>query len=631
MDQLPSSSTSPDLSLRSFVERLRAGELSRRQFMHAVGALGVGTAAASIIATSVAAQDATPGASPAASPAAGSSQAPAVGTENQKRGGGGELRIIQSQAPSVLAAHSATGSKDSYAGSLVMEPLLAYMEDGSLAPILAASLPSVAEGTVAKDLSSVTFALKPDVLWSDGQPFTAKDLVFTWQWVTNVDNASVNFDTWSVIKNIEAKDDHTAVITFTQPQVAWFEPFTGYDWGVIYPAHVFNNDPANKNDAFLTAPIGTGPFKVDTFSPNDMATFSANENYREPNKPFFATVTFKGGGDAVSAGRAVVQTGEYDYAWNVQAEPEIIQQLRETGTKGKILQKVDTTVESLYINFSDPNKEVDGQRSEMNTPNPVFSDPAVRQAFNLAMRRDLIAGKFYGDEKLAESNVLAGFPSFTSPNTSWSYDLDQANKILDDAGWAKDGATRKKDGVELKVSYSSPINQVRQKTQEVIKQDLEKLGFSVELVQVDPNIFFDSAAGNDQNSQHFYWDFLMQSSGPPSSIPVKWVNKWYSGKNGDNIAQKSNGWSKSNIQRWQNADFDKLYEELLVATTPEDASRILIAINDLVIKEVAVVPLVLRPFFNAVSNRLREENIGNDNGFSTPYWNIANWNLAEGQ
>ncbi len=602
--------------------------------MQAAGALGIGTAAATILAASASAQDASPAASPVASPVAGSAaitSRPEAGTNGQQRGGGGELRIIQSQAPTVLAAHSSTGSKDTYAGSLVLEPLLAYMEDGSLAPMLAETLPSVADGTVAKDLTSVTFTLKKGVLWSDGQPFTANDLVFTWQWVTNVDNSSVNFDTWSVIKSIEVKNDLTAAITFTQPQVAWFEPFTGYDWGVIYPAHVFNNDPKNKNDGFLTAPIGTGPFRVDSFSPNDLGTFAANENYREANKPFFAKVTFKGGGDAVSAGRAVVQTGDYDYAWNVQAEPEIIKELNDSGTKGKILQKVDTTVESIYLNFSDPNKEVNGEKSQKDTPHPFLTDNAVRQALNLGIQRDLISEKFYGDAKLAEKNVLSGVPSFTSTTTSWSYDLDKANKILDDAGWAKDGDVRKKDGVELSVRYASPINQVRQKTQAVIKQDLEKIGFKVELVQVDPDIFFDSAAGNDQNSQHFYWDLLMQSSGPPSSIPVKWVNKWYSGTDGDNISQKANNWSKSNIQRWQSADFDKLYEELLVAITPEDASRILIGMNDLVIKEVAVIPIVHRPFFNAIGSRLRVENVGNDNGFSTPYWNIANWNLAEGQ
>ncbi|MBA3377264.1 MAG: peptide ABC transporter substrate-binding protein [Chloroflexia bacterium] len=611
--------------LQHLVGQLRHGDLSRRQFMQAATALGIGTATASLLASGAASQEA----SPAASPEAATAVAPAAGTEGQERGAGGDLRIIQAQAPTVLAAHSATGSKDSFAGNLVMEPLLGYQQDGSLHPILAASVPSVEDGSVAQDLTSVTFTLREGVTWSDGEPFTANDVIFTWQWVTNPDNASVNIDTWAVIASIEAPDDLTAVATFTGPQVAWFEAFTGSDWGIIYPAHVFGNDPANLNEAFLSTPVGTGPFKVDSFAPNDAAQFSANENYREPNKPFFASVSFKGGGDEISAGRAVVQTGEYDYAWNVQAEPEIIEQLRSSGDQGKILQNVNTTVESFYLNFSDPNAEVDGERSHKDTPHPFLTDAAVRQALNLAINRELISEEFYGDGELAEANVLAGNPFFTSPNTSWEFNLEAAAQMLDDAGWTLDGDTRAKDGVELSLTYATPINQVRQKTQAVVKADLESIGIAVELVQVDPGIFFDGAAGNDQNFQHFYWDLATISSGPSSAVPVSFVNKWYAGENGENISQQSNSWTAPNIQRWQSPEFDALYEELLVATTLEEASRILIAINDLVIGEVVCIPIVLRPFYNAVSNRLREENVGNDNGFASPYWNIANWNLAE--
>ncbi len=366
-----------------------------------------------------------------------------------------------------------------------------------------------------------------------------------------------------------------------------------------------------------------------TFTPNDQDTFVINDNYREENKPFFAKVSFKGGGDAVSAGRAVVQTGEYDYAWNVQAEPAIIKDMVANASSGKILESGGTTVEAIYVNFSDPNKEVDGERSQKDTPNPVMSDLAVRQTINLAIQRDLIAGEFYGVPDNATANILTGNPFFDSPNTSWAHDPEKASKILDDAGWVKHGDTRKKDGVELKMSYGAPINQVRQKTQAVVKKNLEAVGINVELVQIDTNNFFDSSPGNDQSNQHFYWDLGMWSSGPSGSIPVKFVNKWYAGPNGENIAQKANSWQARNVQRWHNADVDALYDELLAATTTEDAARILIGINDVVIEQAAVIPLVLRVFYNAVSNRLREENVGNENPFATPYWNIAHWNLAE--
>ncbi|MGC4105109.1 MAG: ABC transporter substrate-binding protein [Thermomicrobiales bacterium] len=619
---------SQPLRLGTLVSDLRAGNLSRRQFMQGAAALGVSTAAASLIATNTLAQSATPEASPAASPAA--DVFPDAGTEGQTRGAGGDLRIIQSQAPTVLATHSSTGSKDVYAGNLVLEPLMIYLADGSLGAQLLESVPTVEAGTLKDDLSGVTLVLKEGLVWSDGTPVTSKDIDFTWKWVTTPENSSVNIDSWSVIKGIELPDDRTAVVTFTAPQVAWFETFTAAEYGVIYPSHVFNDDPSNKNDDFLVNPIGTGPFTVESFSPNDQAVFVANENYREANKPFFSRVVFKGGGDAVSAGRAVVQTGEYDYAWNVQAEPAIIQDMIANATTGKILESGGTTVEAIYVNFSDPNKEVDGQRSEGNTPNPVLTDLAVRQAIQVAIQRDLIAGEFYGVPDNASANILAGNPFFASPNTSWEFNTDKANQILDEGGWAKDGDTRKKDGVELKVSYAAPINQVRQKTQAVVKKNLEAAGIKVELVEVDTSIFFDSSAGNEQNNQHFYWDLAMWSSGPSSSIPVKFVNKWYA-DGGKNFAQKANSWQGRNVQRWNDADFDKLYNELVAARTLEDAARLLIAMNDHIIEQAAVFPLVLRVFYNAASNRLREENIGSENPNATPYWNIANWNLADGQ
>ena len=608
-------------AIRQLVNRLEQGQISRRQFMQAAGALGVGVSTAAVIANGVGAQDATPDTA--------TSLIPDVGTENQERGAGGELRIIQSQAPTVLAAHSSTGSKDTYVGGFVMEPLLTYLKDGSLAPVLAAAVPSVEDGTISEDLKTVTFSLKEGVLWSDGEPFTANDVVFTWKWITNPDNASVNQDTWGLIANAEATDDHTVVITFADPQVAWFEAFVGGDTGIVYPAHVFGNDPANKNDEFLSHPIGTGPFKVDSFVPNDSAQFSANENYREPNKPFFATIALKGGGDAISAGRAVVQTGDYDYAWNVQAEPEIIQDLIDNGSTGRILRTVDTTVEGFHINFSDPNKEVDGERSQKDTPHPFFTDIAVRQALNLAVDRTLISERFYGDGELAEVNALAGNPFFISPNTSWSFDLDKAAQTLEDAGWVLNGDVREKDGVQLSLVYAAPTNSVRQKTQAVVKQDLESIGFKVELVNIDANFFFDGSAGTEQNLQHFYWDLAVWSSGPPSSVPVSWLSQWYAGPDGENISQQSNNWSKANVQRWNNPEYDELYLSLQSAKTMDEAQAILIEINDHVIDQVAFVPIVLRPFFNAISNRMREENIANDNGFASPYWNIANWNTVE--
>jgi peptide/nickel transport system substrate-binding protein len=610
---------------RDLTERLRAGELSRRGFIQAATALGVGAGVAALVAGSVAAQDATPAPTGETDPAG----RPATGTEGQERGQGGELRLISWQAATVLAAHSSTGSKDTYAGALIMEPVLTFDADGQVVPLLVEQAPTIDNGLLSDDLKTATFTFLKDLTWSDGEPVTANDLVFTWQWVTNEANASVNQATWATIDKIEATDDRTAVVTFKEGRVNWYEPFVGNAIGILYPAHVFDNDPNNTNDAFLTAPVGTGPYRIDSFTPNDVANYVINENYREPNKPYFATVTFKGGGDAVSSARAVVQTAEYDYAWNIQAEPELIKEINDSGDNGELVGLKTTTTEVIYLNFSDPNAEVDGQKSEKNTPHPFLTDQAVREALNLSVDRTLIAGQFYGDPESATANVLSGSDVFESPNTSWEFDLDKANQILDDAGWAKDGDTRKKGDVELKVKYGTSVNSVRQKTQQVVKAAWEKLGFAVELEQVDSGIFFDSSAGNDQNNSHFYRDVAMWSSGPGSPISPAFMEKWYAGPDGENIAQKANGWTGNNTQRYVNPDFDALFEKLLAATTYEEGIDLLIQMNDVVIADRAVIPLVARTFYYAIANRLNRANMQLDNDWVGPFDNIANWNEAK--
>jgi peptide/nickel transport system substrate-binding protein len=615
-------STTP---FRDLTERFRHGTLDRRGFMRASAGLGIGTGIATMVANGTVAQESTPS-------AGGETDRigrPAVGTEGQQRGEGGELRLISWQAATVLAAHSSTGSKDTYAGSLVMEPVLTFGADGTVAPLLVEEAPTVENGLLAEDLTQATLTFLPDLVWSDGEPVTADDLVFTWQWVTNEENASVNSAVWNEIANVEAQDDKTAVVTFREGRVNWFEPLVGNAIGILYPAHVFDNDPANPNDAFLTNPVGTGPYIVESFSPNDQATYVINERYREPDKPYFERVTFKGGGDAVSSARAVVQTAEYDYAWNIQAEPELIEEINTSGDAGELVGIQTSTTEVIYFNFSDPNTEVDGQRSHKDTPHPFLTDPAVREALSMAVDRALIAREFYGEEDSATSNVLSGNEVFESPNTSWRFDLEEANRILDEAGWERDGDWRSKDGVELRVTYATSVNQVRQKTQQVVKAAFEQIGIQTSLEQIDSGVFFDSSAGNEQNTNHFYWDLSMWSSGPASPIPPRFMSKWYAGENGENIAQEENGWSGYNYQRYRNPEFDELFDQLLTATNQEEAIDLLIGLNDIVINDRAVVPLVARTFYYGIANRLNRANMELDNGWVGPFDNIANWNVVE--
>lgn len=634
---------------RNLVELYKRGEIDRRRFIEASLTLGIGASVATFIANATPAiaagqpmrngfafyqgADGTPiPGSGADAAVAADVQAPDVGMEGVTRGEGGELRIIQWQAATTAFAHTATGTKDYLISDLVLEPLMRYLPDGTIIPYLITEVPSVENGLLAEDLSSVTLNLKEGVLFSDGEPFTSRDVQFTWEWVINEANASVNFLPWSTIESIETPDELTAVVNYIQPSANWFEPLVGGSYGPIMPAHAFNDDPANRNQGFDVSPLGTGPFKIDEFSPNNQVLLSMNENYWQPNAPYFSNLQVTGGGDAASAARAVVQTGEYEYAWNLQVEPAVLNEMLTGDPQGQFVTVQGTSVERIHMNFSDPNTEVDGQRSHFGTPNPILSDPAVRQAMNKAVDRETIATEFYGEGQPATGNILTGLDIFESPNTSWEFDLEEAAQILEDAGWVMgdDSDVRVKDGIELSVSYATSVNQVRQKTQQVVADDFQSIGIGVQLEQIDAGVFFGGEPGNDQNINHFYWDIDMYTNNPSSTVPVSFMTSWYAGvgDSADNVAQEENNWQGQNFQRYANEEFDSLYESLVTLTDVEEAYATLIAMNDILINDVAIIPEVNRAADKyAISNMLNNENVALG-PYEYSYWNIANWNRA---
>ena len=605
---------------------LQAGDMSRREFTLRALALGVAMPVISFVLRAEQVK-AMPGRHIGWSIAAqGVAGPPDMGMDGRTRREGGELKIIQWQAPSMLSPHVSTGTKDYLASCLITEPLMPYMPDGLLIPNLITEVPTVENGLLGEDLKSVTYKLKEGVKWSDGEPLTAEDVVFTWQWVTDPENASVSAGVYASIANIEATDDLTAVVTFDEPNANWAEPHAGTLWGYVYPKHVLDvEDKKAAHDAFLLNPVGTGPYKVETFTPNDQCVYVMNENYREENKPYFERVNLKGGGDAASAARAVLQTGDYDYAWNLQVEPDILAQLLEGG-KGQIITIAGTSVERIEMQFADWKTETDGQKAKLGTVNPIIGDKAVRQALNLACQRDVIAEQLYGEGQPATANILSGIAAMASPNTSWEFNLEEAGRILDEAGWTMNGSVRSKDGVDASITYVTSINPVRQKTQAINKQSMEKLGFQVELRQVDSAVFFDGSPGNEQNINHFFNDMQMYTNNSTTPIPVAYMIGWYAGPDGENVAQMENDWNGQNYCRFQNAEYDELFDQVRLETDIAAAAEMFIRLNDIIIEEVAVIPLVNRAADKyAISNTLYDENVGVSD-FEVNYWNIANWN-----
>ena len=587
--------------LRGVIEDVRQGRLSRRAFTRAMIALGLtAPLAAQMLASSGVAMAAT---SPEYKPT--------------RRGGGGALKVLWWQGPTLLNPHFATGTKDQDGSRIFYEPLAGWNSDGDLIPVLAAEIPSIENGGLAKDGLSVTWKLKQGVKWHDGKPFTADDCVFTWQYAADPATAATTIGSYQDVSVVKV-DDYAVRVEFEKPTPFWADAFVGAN-GMLLPKHVFEPYKGVKSreaPANLT-PVGTGPYLFVGFNPGDLVQGKLNPDYHMENRPYFDSLEMKGGGDAVSAARAVMQTGEYDFAWNMQVEDEILKRL-EAGGKGHAEITNTGNVEHIELNNTDPWKEVDGERSSLKTKHPFLTDPAVRQALNLLVDRASVHKYIYGRTGFDTANFVNNPKRFTSSNTHYEFSIDKAVKLLDDAGWkpGSDGV-REKNGVKLKLVFQTSINAPRQKTQEIVKQACQKAGISVEIKSVTASVFFSSDVANPDTFPHFYCDIQMFTTTMVQPDPGLFLRQFLSSE----VAAKANKWQGRNIVRWQNDEFDKLFHASENELDPVKRAALFIAMNDLVIKEVVVIPVVYRPGVAAVSNTLHVPLSGWDNNI----WALQDW------
>jgi peptide/nickel transport system substrate-binding protein len=542
------------------------------------------------------------------------------------RGTGDTLNILYWQAVSTLNAYLSGGTKDIEAASLISEPLARYDETGKMVPWLVQEIPTVENGGVSEDLTSITWKLKEGILWSDGTPLTAEDVVFSWQYCLAPDMGCNALSWFSDVENVEAVDDLTVKITFSVPKPYPYGPFVGAESPIIQKAQFQDcmGVKAQECTEQNFGPIGTGPYKVKEFRANDVVVYDINENYRDPNKPFFKEVIFKGGGDAASAARAVLETGEVDYAWNVQVEPQILDQMALAG-KGKVLPAYSTGVERLMVNFTNPDPALGDKRSVWSeddpNPHPFLTDYAVRRALSLAIDRNTIATQLYGAAGRPTCNVLPAPAIYvsTANDECLVQDIPQANQILDEAGWlpGPDGV-RQKDGVRLSILYQTSTNSVRQSTQALIKQWWEEIGVETELRNIDAGVFFGGDPASPDTYGKFYADIEMYTNDFSGTDPEAYMANWLC----DEIAGPDNQWLGNNIPRWCNHDYEALVAQLAKTGKLEERADLAKQMNDMLMQDYVMIPLVHRGNPSAIANSLLGVRM---NAWDSELWNIADW------
>jgi peptide/nickel transport system substrate-binding protein len=591
--------------LRGWIDRVKDGAVSRRQFTRMM--LGAGLTAPMV------------GQMLASLGVGGVAQAQTKAFTQARRGMGGSLKVLWWQAPTLLNPHFANGTKDQDGSRVFYEPLASFDPDGNLVPNLAAEIPSLQNGAVAKDGLSVTWKLKKGVTWHDGKPFTADDVVFNWEYAVDPATAAWTIGFYRDIARVDKLDSHTVKVVFKNPTPFWPIAFCG-PGGQIVPKHVFEpfKGAKSREAPANLKPVGTGPYRIVEFKPGDMIRAEVNPGYHVPNWPFFDQLELKGGGDAVSAARAVIQTGEYDFAWNLQVEDDILRRM-EQGGKGKVDIAVAGNIEHIQCNQTDPLKEVDGERSSLKAPHPFLTDLVVRSALNLLVDRASVQEQIYGRLGQSTANFLNAPSRFNSKNNKWEFNVEKANKILDDAGWKRgaDGV-RAKDGKRLKMVFQTAINAPRQKTQAIVKQAAAKAGIEIELKSVVSSVFFASDAGNPDTYPHFYTDIQMYTTTMNNPDPQRFMEQFCSWE----VAAKENKWAGRNIPRWRNEEYDRLWKAAETEMDPVKRAANFIRMNDLLIQNVIVVPVLWRSVISAVSNRLKGTDIS---GWDSNFYNHAYW------
>ena len=590
-----------EVELRALIEDVRAEKLPRRRFIEKMVGLGLTAPMASMLLMHAGVANSQP--MPAYKPT--------------RRGGGGPLRVLWWQGATLLQPHFANGTKDQEGSRIFYEPLAIWDNDGNLVPILAAEIPSKENGGLVEGGKVVRWRLKKGVTWHDGKPFTADDVVFTWEYARDPATAAVTIAVYKDI-TVTKVDDYTVLVSFKQPTPFWATAFVAAE-GMIIPKHLFGPYIGAKSREAPTnlKPVGTGPYTFVDFKPGDLVTGALNKNYHMPNRPFFDTIEMKGGGDATSAARAVLQTGEYDYAWNLQVEDEVLKRM-EQGGKGKVHIVPGGDIEFIQLNITDPWNEVDGERASAKSKHFAFSEPQVRQAMSLLCDKKSMQDYIYGRTGIATANFMNNPERYRSKNTKWEFNVDKANQILDAAGWKKgaDGV-REKNGKKMKFVYQTSINASRQKEQAIVKQAAQKAGIDLELKSVTASVFFSSDVANPDTYGKFWCDMQMYTTTMTAPDPERFMDKYISAE----ASQKANKWAGRNICRYSNPEYDKLAAAGKQELDPVKRAAIYIKMNDMVVDEWIVVPLISRPRVRGSSTRLVTWLSGWDIDFSA----LHNW------
>jgi peptide/nickel transport system substrate-binding protein len=517
----------------------------------------------------------------------------------------GTATITYVQEPNNLNPFYTTQWFSGITRDFYLKGLWSFDQQSNPVPEIAAEIPSLENGGVSEDGKTITIKLRDDVVWSDGEPVTAADFVFTYEMIVNESNTVEGrypYDTF--VESVEAPDDHTLVVNFTEPFAPWLTSIFNY----VLPQHVlqpvFDAEGTLDEAEWNRAPtVGVGPFVFQEWESASHIIFTANPNWIRP--PKLEQIFIRIVDDA--AQEAAILAGDSDIAtfldWS-QSET-----INNSGVAQFVTQPAGFD-EGWYLNF---NPE---------TAHPAMLDVNVRKAIVLATDREKITQDLLGGLTEPPATFWDSTPPYGNPDLEpYPYDPEEAMRLLDEAGWTDsdgDGIRDKViDGekVDLRLRYITTTRQLRMDVQAVVQQMWEAVGIEADLQNYDSTIFF---AGYADDGPQALGEYDIAEYSNASSFPDPDTSIWLC----DQIVSAENP-DGSNQQGYCNPELDELFKQQAVTTNVEERVEIFHQIGQIMYDDVVWVGLWKDPDLWSVSNRLQGVTLSGP----TPFWNAHEWSI----
>ncbi|MBK8020409.1 MAG: peptide ABC transporter substrate-binding protein [Chloroflexi bacterium] len=382
-----------------------------------------------------------------------------------------------------------------WANDLVQSSLWDIDDQLQPVPVLVDEVPSVENGGISEDYMSYTIKLKEGLLWSDGTPLTAADLVFTFQMLEDPANNLLQGSAIAdAVETIEQIDDLTFKVTFNSPKPFPEDIAGSPGLSTILPAHIFQpvyeaEGSIEFADENQDPTVFSGPYVLSEWRRGEQMTFDANPNYAG-GVPGVGRIVLRFFPDTDSQ-YAALQAGQLDFVPNISE-----------GDKPRVGEFEGVTqvtvfggyIESLWLNVRTEEHPRAGH--------PALQDVRVRQAMRYALDRQAISDQLLAGTVSATDSIYAGSPFEDANLGVTETDLDAANALLDEAGWVDSNGdgTRDKDGVELVLRYSTTNAGWRNNIQAVVQQQLAAVGVGTVLEVYPASEFFGAWANNGINA-----------------------------------------------------------------------------------------------------------------------------------